>query len=140
MPRSSFTRHRGFTLIELVIAISLSAIVLAFASMFISAPVDAYAAQSRRAAMVDSADAVLRLMARDVRRALPNSVRVTRDGNVMALELLLTTAATRYRDDDAATTGPDDLDFSAPDNRFTTLGEFQNLARNGAGVFQSTTS
>lgn len=132
MPRSHSTQASGFTLIELVVAISLSAIVVAFAGVFIVTPIEAYTSQTRRAAMVDSADAVLRLMGRDVRRALPNSVRTTTSGSVRALELLLTAAATRYRDDDAGATGVDDLDFSAPDNRFTTLGEFQIPNRGAA--------
>src|SRR5690349_7030472 len=88
---------RGFTLVELVIAISLSAIVVAFAAMFIVTPVKSYQAQARRAEMVDSADSVLRLVGRDVRAALPNSIRVVRTGNVVALELLAAVDGVRYR-------------------------------------------
>ena len=118
---------QGFTLVELVIAISLGAIVMSFAAMFITGPVDAYAAQTRRATLVDSADAILRLMSRDVRRALPNSVRIARNGNIVALELLLTVDAVRYRDDDSG--APDEeLDFSQPDEHFSTLGAFDAAA------------
>lgn len=129
-------RARGFTLVELVISISLGAIVLSFAAMFITTPMQTYGAQTRRAALVDSADSILRLMGRDVRRALPNSLRIASNGNVVALELLLTVDAVRYRDDDAAATPNDDLDFSAPDTQFTTLGQFQDVPRVG-GTFSS---
>lgn len=126
---------RGFTLVELVTAISVGAIVVSFAAIFITGPVDAYEAQTRRAALVDSADAILRLMSRDVRGALPNSLRITTNGNVVALELLSTVDAVRYRDDDAATTAADDeLDFSAPDDSFSTIGSFQDIPR-VAGTF-----
>jgi MSHA biogenesis protein MshO len=120
--------NAGFTLIELVVAITLTAIVLSFVSMFITMPVHMYGSQTRRAAMVDSADSVLRLMARDVRGALPNSVRVTSVGNVVALELLLTVDAARYRDDDALATPDEEFDFSGPDAKFTTFGHFRDIA------------
>jgi len=121
LPNSA--RALGFTLIELVIAMSLTAIVVAFMAIFISAPVHAYRDQSRRAEMVDTADAVLRLMTRDVRGALPNSVRVAVNGNFVALELLASVDAARYRVSDASTAPAQELDFSAADAAFATLGE-----------------
>lgn len=121
---SSSVLARGFTLIELIVTLSLTAIVVSFMSTFIGAPVHAYRDQTRRAEMVDSADAVLRLMTRDVRGALPNSVRVSVNGNFVALELLATVDATRYRDNDASTAPAQELDFSADDDAFATLGEF----------------
>jgi len=57
-------------------------IVVAFMAMFIVTPMQAYTGQTRRAELVDEADSALRLMGRDLRSALPNSVRVTSSGTV----------------------------------------------------------
>jgi MSHA biogenesis protein MshO len=72
----SHASQRGFTLIELVITIVVGSIVVAFMAMFIVMPMEAYSAQTRRAQLVDDADSALRFMGRDIRSALPNSVRV----------------------------------------------------------------
>lgn len=118
-------RAAGFTLIELVVAMSVAVIVVAFMAMFITAPVNAYQSQTRRAELVDATDAVLRLMTRDIRRALPNSVRISESGNIVALELLETVEAGRYRDTDATATPDRELDFAAPDSSFATLGQIE---------------
>lgn len=117
--------NSGFTLIELVVAMSVAVIVVAFMAMFITAPVNAYQSQTRRAELVDATDAVLRLMTRDIRRALPNSVRISASGSVIALELLETVDAGRYRDTDATATPDRELDFAAADTSFATLGQIE---------------
>jgi MSHA biogenesis protein MshO len=127
--RLSSQQRRGFTLIELVVAISLTAIVVSFVAVFILLPVRSYNAQSRRAEMVDSADAVLRLMARDIRAALPNSVRIRRSGSVLALEVLNTIDGVRYRSSGAIADPTQELDFASPDGSFATLSQFDNITR-----------
>lgn len=122
-------RVRGFTLIELVIAMSLTAVVVAFVAVFILTPVNSYQAQVRRAELVDSADALLRLMGRDIRAALPNSVRVTINGSLVALELLSITDGVRYRDSGATADPTQELDFSSPDGSFATLSQFDGITR-----------
>jgi MSHA biogenesis protein MshO len=121
--------HRGFTLIELVIAISLTGIVISFIAMFIVAPVRAYNAQARRAELVDAADAVLRLMGRDIRAALPNSVRVTQTGSVFAIEMLNAVDGVQYRNTGSTVNPAQELDFGSPDNSFATLSKFDNITR-----------
>jgi MSHA biogenesis protein MshO len=93
---ASSRRTRGFTLIELVVVITISAILAVFMVFFLSTPVEAYFAQSQRAAFVDSADHILRSVGSDVPTALPNSIREASSGSVVALELLATTAVARY--------------------------------------------
>ena len=115
----------GFTLIELVVAMSVAVIVVAFMALFITAPVNAYQAQTRRAELVDATDGVLRLMTRDIHRALPNSIRISNSGNLVALELLETVDAGRYRDTDATATPDRELDFAAADSSFATLGPIE---------------
>jgi MSHA biogenesis protein MshO len=81
-------KTRGFTLIEIVIAIAISSIVVIFAAMFIGAPVGAYQAQSRRVELVADASSIWPRMEGDLRRALPNSLRTLRNGNFVVIELL----------------------------------------------------
>lgn len=106
---------RGFTLIEAVIVIAITGIIAGVVAVFIKAPVDAYFDSARRAEMTDIADTALRRMARDVRLALPNSVRVfTPDGSTFYLEFLQTRSGARYRQDDAC--------FAAGCTSLTTFG------------------
>jgi MSHA biogenesis protein MshO len=120
--------QRGFTLVELVVTLVLSAVVVSFVSMFISGPVRGFTDQSRRARLVDAAESALQRLARDVRRALPNSVRTTVAGGVSAVELLGTVDGGRYR---AAPPGSTDqvLDFTAADGSFDVLGPFTQIAK-----------
>lgn len=119
----------GFTLVELVITIALSAIVVSFMAVFISGPVEAYAAQSRRAELVDLAENSLRRITRDVRRALPNSVRLNSTGSVVALEMLNTVDGARYRDRPPPGDPDKRLQFAQPDAAFNSVGSFRNITR-----------
>lgn len=86
----------GFTLLEVVIVMAISAIVAVFVVFFLATPVEAYFAQTRRADLVDSADRILRSVSADVRTALPNSMRQSAAGGVVAFELLATGGVARY--------------------------------------------
>jgi len=121
MTRSPAPRQRGFTLIEAVMVIALTGIVGAMVAMFIRAPVNAYIDQTRRGEMSDEADGALRRIARELRGALPNSVRVGAGGNY--LEFLPVSAAGRYRAAPTSTGSGDFLDFSSPtDGSFEVFG------------------
>jgi hypothetical protein len=83
-------------MVELVVAIAISGVVILFASMFITAPVDAYEAQARRARQLgDTAAAWPRIQA-DLRKALPNSVRQRVNGRYILLEMLNTEGYASY--------------------------------------------
>lgn len=122
------TSQRGFTLIELVVTIVVGSIVVAFMAMFIIIPMDAYSAQTRRAQLVDDADSALRYMGRDIRAALPNSVRTTISGSVVALEFLATQDAARYVDNGPLSNPALALDFSTADAAFSTSVPFTQLS------------
>lgn len=111
----------GFTLLEAVIVIAMTGIVAAVVAVFIRAPVTGYVDQARRAELTDAADLALRRIAREVQRALPNSVRIDASGKL--LEFLPVSAGGRYRAaPDASGTG-DFLDFaSTTDGSFEVLG------------------
>lgn len=123
MDRAASSTHsqRGFTLLEAVLVIAMTGVVGAMVAVFIRAPVNAYVDQARRAELSDAADTSLRRIAREVQRALPNSVRVDATGTI--LEFLPIVDAGRYRaSPDAAGTG-DFLDFnSSTDGSFEVLG------------------
>jgi MSHA biogenesis protein MshO len=118
---------RGFTLIELVIVITLSAIVVSFMSVFIVPPIDAYTAQTQRAQLVDAADGALRMLARDLRAALPNSVRIASSGSVTAVEFIATVDGARYRDNGPLTDPTRWLDFTQADAAFATTVPFSQI-------------
>ena len=84
----------GFTLIEAVVAIVITGIVAGIVAVFIAKPVQGYADSVRRAELTDVADVALRRMARDVRLALPNSLRTVASG----FEFVMTKSGGRYRD------------------------------------------
>jgi MSHA biogenesis protein MshO len=93
------THQQGFTLVEMIVAIAVSAVVVIFAAMFIAAPVDAYEAHSRRVVLAADASTAWPRMQQDLRQALPNSVRVLRNPtlpNFVALEMLAVVGEARY--------------------------------------------
>ena len=103
----------------MIIVIAITGIVGSMVALFLRGPLDSYVAQDRRARLTDTADTALRRMARDIRLALPNSVRVTSDASgVVYLEFLGTRNGGRYR----AQGGGDILDFTAADDSFDVLG------------------
>lgn len=109
----------GFTLVELVVIIVITGILAAVGGMLITSPIEGYIDLSRRAELVDAADNSLRRMQRDIRQALPNSIRLTSVGSVQYLELLHTVDGGLYRAEGAG----DILDFTlATDSDFAVLG------------------
>ena len=87
-------------------------------AVFMRGPIDAYFASARRAALTDVADTAVRRIARDVRKALPNSVRMATSGNA-CIEFIPTKTGGRYRADSSAA----GLDFTNPDSSFAMLSQ-----------------
>lgn len=116
--------QRGFTLTEAIIVIAVTGIIAAVVAQFIRAPVQGYFDATRRARLTDAADTALRRITRDLRLALPNSVRVTAAGGTVYLEFLLTKGGGRYRAEVDASGGGEVLEFgsAAPAYRFDVLG------------------
>ena len=95
MLRSS--QQAGFTLIEMVIVTVLISVLAAFAGLLIVTPVQSFSDVARRAELVDIADNALQRMTRELRHALPNSVRIGSVGSRDAMEFLNTTTGGRFR-------------------------------------------
>jgi MSHA biogenesis protein MshO len=100
----------------LIVVIVITGIIASVVGLFITGPIQGFLDQSRRAELVDAAQLALTRMGRDLRGALPNSVRVSG----AALELLLTLDGDRYRVESPGADA-DRLDFAANDDAFDTL-------------------
>lgn len=107
----------GFTLVEMIIVIVITGIIGGIVAVFIKAPVQGYVDSARRAELTDIADTAIRRMARDIRTAVPNSVRLT---GTTAVEYLPTKDGGRYRADTGGT--GDVLDFGVVDGSFEIIG------------------
>ena len=132
---------------EAVVVIAITGIIVAAVARFISAPVTGYVDTALRAELTDIADTALRRIGRDLRNALPNSIRVTSVGSVFYLEYLEVRTGWRYRpvtsggatspacpSDDTRVTDNDILSFYASpsvatDTCFKTLGNIPNRAQ-----------
>lgn len=135
----------GFTLVEMVAVIAITAIIAAAVAVFIRLPVQEYQDAQRRADITDAADTAFTRIKRDLQTALPNSVRVATTGSVYYLEFLQARTGGRYRSSaptpavtSSANTCPDTngdtfadenvLQFGVADTCFTTLGALPSLA------------
>ena len=96
---------RGFTLIELVLVIVVGSVMAATLVVFFKPAVDGYLASRARADLTDQADTALRRASRDVRLAVPNSVRTP---GSQCFEVIPSSGGGRYR------TGPDTVNDSPP--------------------------
>lgn len=112
-------RPRGFTLIEAIAVIAITGIIAAVVAVFVARPVQGYVDSVRRALLSDAADTALRRMGRDIRTAVPNSVRA--DPTSRYLEFVPTNDGGRYRVEQAGGSG-DILDFTTADTSFDVFG------------------
>ena len=94
---------RGFTLIELIVVIVIGSVIAATLAVFVKPAVDGYLASRARADLTDQADTALRRMVRDVRLAVPNSIRTP---GAQCFELVPTSTGGRFR------AGPDTVNDS----------------------------
>ncbi len=92
---SGARRQSGLSTIELVTVIALTGVLSVGLAGILRHPMQGHVAVSRRAELVDLADLALLRMSRDLRMALPNSVRV--DGTRTSIELLHVAGGARYR-------------------------------------------
>ena len=119
-------RAGGFTLIEMIVVIVLTGIVVGMVAVFLRTPVQAYVDSAARAELSDAADIAVRRIAREVRRALPNSARVTGGGTTV--EFFPTKSGGRYLAEED-NEGANYLDFAdSTDRTFTVVGQMPSPA------------
>jgi MSHA biogenesis protein MshO len=121
----------GFTLVEMIVVIVITGILSSIVAVFLKTPIQGYMDSARRAEMTDIADTASRRIERDLRTALPNSVRITSSGGTVYLEYLETIAGGRYN----TTTTPADCLNAGSCTALTTTG---NLVTGAAGAASTT--
>lgn len=129
--------ERGVTLIEMVAAIVIVGIIGAVVVFFLN-PIRQSTDLALRAELTDIADNALQRIGRDVKLALPNSVRTASAGSSVFLEFIAVRTAGRYRaggggaaagadcpndDTSLGVPGNDQLSFDVADTCFKTLGK-----------------
>lgn len=113
----------------MIAVIAIMGIIAAMVAVFIRSPVESYVDSARRAELSDVADTALRRIIRDLRLALPNSIRVTESpAGTYYLEFLITSGGGRYRAEKTALGAGDPLDFTGPDSSFDVLSVMPPLA------------
>jgi len=111
-----------------VIVIVLLGILGSVVVAFLVSPIQGYVDLTRRAALVEAAESALRRMQRDIRSALPNSVRITNTANGFALELIPVLDAARYAVAGGGTTQFQLLRVDQADTDFDLQGCFRDSA------------
>ncbi|MDP1634902.1 MAG: prepilin-type N-terminal cleavage/methylation domain-containing protein, partial [Gallionellaceae bacterium] len=139
------TQHsKGFTLVEMIIVIVITGIIGGMVAMFIRAPVQGYVDSARRAEMTDIADTALRRLGRDLRTAVPNSVRLPTPAGSTYIEFLPTRDGGRYRVANvgagACGASGNELSFDAVDTCFEIIGSPMDFTAGDAIVIGSTQS
>lgn len=124
--------NAGFTLVELVVVIAVMGILGGMSMIFIQRAVQGYANSETYFQLVDMSDNALRRMKRDIRNAVPNSVRISTNGQV--IEFLPIMHGGRYRNGMPATGVADPLDFSASNDSFDVLGPPVPIVNIGDGL------
>jgi MSHA biogenesis protein MshO len=124
--------QKGFTLIELIVVILIIGILSGVLFTILRGPMTQFVQVEQRAKLVDIAETALLRMTREIRLALPNSVRISDGGAISscdisvnttcALEFLRTLDGGRYR-----SKGSNRLKFNKQSDSFEYFGTLNNL-------------
>jgi len=118
--------QRGFSLVEMVIVITLIGILASVLANIIRGPMQSLIVVQERSRLVDMLDTALVRMSREIRLALPYSIRVS---GTNAIEFLRTLDGGRYREQAAGR-----LDFGVASSTFTVLNTLDNPANIQTGT------
>lgn len=131
MPKKIHAAEAGFTLVEAIVVIVITGIIASMVGVFISKPIEGYFASSRRAELTDVAATAISRIRRDIRSALPNSIRLPNSAaQAQCIEFLPTFTGGRYRTA-AFTAANDALNIGASDTSFDVLGGMNTVPSAG---------
>jgi len=125
-------QNKGFTLIELIIVILIIGILSSVLATIMRGPMTQFVQVEQRANLVDIAETALLRMTREIRLALPNSIRINAGPEI---EFIRTVDGGRYRDKvdptdaniQCGSKSNDKLSFSSNTDCFEIIGALQNL-------------
>lgn len=120
-------------MVELVIVIVLLGAVAGVLVVAGANPFQAYADMRQRAALLAEAENAMQTLARELRAALPHSIRISGT----ALEMLHVAEAGRYRVETSGGAGSDPLDFTAADTSFQAFGTLTAVANTRAVIYHT---
>ncbi len=122
--RPTQARH-GFTLVEMIVTLVIFGLIAATMTVFFRPAFDAWLSTRTRTAMAADADHALRRVLRDVRVAVPNSIRTPATN---CFELVPTSAGGRYRmAADSVNAGSAPVDPAAATTSFDVLSPLSSL-------------
>ncbi len=139
----------GFTLVEMIIVMVITGIIGGMVAIFLKSPIQQYMDSARRAELTDIADTAFQRVLRDVRTAVPNSIRLPTPSGSTYIEYLPTKTGGRYRATDIGGTlcgtatganAGDALSFVGTDTCFTVIGPAVNVQVGDYVVVGSTQS
>lgn len=123
---------RGFTLIELVMVIVITGVLAATVTVFMRPAIDSYFDTRRRADLTDMADTAMRRMSKDIRGAVPNSIRSV---SASCFQLVPTLTGGRYRMAlDIANAGSQPVDTTLATSSFDVLSPLSQIPQAGDWV------
>lgn len=121
-------RTHGFSMIEMIVALAVTGVLATGLTLWMSRPLEALGESQDRAAALDQAGRIARVLQRELAEALPNSVRVGCGGR--CLEFIPVVAYGDYR-----TAAPGDvLQFGAADDRFDVLKPLPTVPQPGMQI------
>lgn len=106
----------------MIVVVTIIGVIAAVIGVILRPPIESYVATRNRAYLSLTATSAISLITRDIRSALPNSVRMPADGSTNCIEMLPTNGGGRYRANpktDGSLGNP--IDFSAPTSQFDVL-------------------
>jgi MSHA biogenesis protein MshO len=115
--------------VELIVSLTVTAIVATFSVTLLSAPPLALDAGARRTALTDSGSSAIDQIGREWQTALPNSLRFRNAAGVLAIEYLAVLDATTLFQDIPAVPAAQRLSLGSVDTQFETIGAFAQLTK-----------
>jgi MSHA biogenesis protein MshO len=146
---SNKSPQSGFTLVEMIIVMVITGIIGGMVAIFLKSPIQQYMDSARRAELTDIADTAFQRVLRDIRTAVPNSIRLPAPSGSTYIEYLPIKAGGRYRATDIGGTlcgtagggnAGDALSFTVADTCFTVIGPAVNAVAGDYIVVGSTQS